>query len=334
MGKRLLCLGVEGSAHTAGIGIVDEKCNVLANERHSHTTRSGGLIPRELAEHHAEHFPRVLKAALEKAGMGVDEADCIAYSCGPGIGTALSVAATTARMLAALHKKPLVPVNHSVAHVEIAKKLCGARDPLVLYVSGGNTQIIGYESGKYRVYGETLDIGVGNLLDSFGRSLGLGFPAGPELDEMYFGERDYMALPYGVKGMDVNFSGLLTAAERKIGAEKKEGLAYSVMHTAFASIAEVCERALAHTEKKELLLTGGVAASRALQEMLLQMCKARGARLKVCPREYATDNGAMIAWTGMLMFEGGRSVPLEKAGSMQGFRTDMEEINWVRPHAK
>ena len=327
---RKICFGIEGTAHTAAAGIVDSKCGALADERHSRTTESGGLIPRELAEHHAEHFPGIIERALRKSGLAWNGIDCVAYSAGPGIGTALSVAATSARMLAALHNKPIVPVNHSVAHVEIAKKMCKSKDPLVLYVSGGNTQVIGYESGKYRVYGETLDIGVGNLLDSFGRALGMGFPAGPALDKMYFEGKNYIELPYSVKGMDVNFSGLLTAAERKIGKFQNEDLVYSVVHTAFASITEICERALAHTGKKELLLTGGVAASRALQEMLGKMCKGRGMKLRVCPREYSTDNGVMIAWTGLLMFGAGRAVPVEKAFSEQGFRTDLEEVDWIK----
>ncbi len=334
-----VCLGIESTAHTAGVGIVDSGCNILANEKHSHSTQKGGLIPAELAKHHAQHFPGLIKNALEKSGLSWNEIDCIAYSAGPGIGTAMSVGAAAARMLALLHKKPLVPVNHSVAHIEIAKKKCGTADPLVLYVSGGNTQVIGYESGRYRVYGETLDIGVGNLLDSFGRELGLGFPAGPKLDEMYFQGGKYIGLPYTVKGMDVGFSGLQTAAERKLakigtagagGGASKTDLAYSLMHTAFAMVIEVTERALAHTEKKELLLTGGVAASKALQEMARKMCEARGVKLLVCPKELSQDNGAMIAWTGLLMFRAGRRVAPEKAGTDQNFRTDMELVEWIQ----
>ncbi len=329
MRGKIVCLGIEGTAHTAGIGIVDEKCRVLANEKHSHTTGHGGMIPRELAEHHSEHFPAVLKGALQKSSIGWKGIDCIGYSAGPGIGTALSCAATGARMLSLLHKKPLVPVNHSVAHIEIAKEKCSAKDPLVLYVSGGNTQVIGYEAGRYRVYGETIDIGVGNLLDSFGRKLGIGFPAGPKIDEMYFERKNYIELPYSVKGMDLAFSGLLSAAAMKIGKVAEKDLAYSVMHNAFAMVTEVCERALAHTEKKELLLTGGVAASKALQQMLLEMCRERGVKLLICPKEFALDNGAMIAWTGLLMFRAGRQVPVEKAFTDQNFRTDLEEVNWI-----
>ncbi len=343
--QKTVCIGIESTAHTAGVGIVDSECNVLANEKHSHSTNKGGLIPTELAKHHAQHFPGLIKNALEKSGLSWGEISCIAYSAGPGIGTAMSVGASAARMLALLHDKPLVPVNHSVAHIEIAKKKCGAQNPLVLYVSGGNTQVIGYEAGRYRVYGETLDIGVGNLLDSFGRELGLGFPAGPKLDEIYFQGGKYIPLPYTVKGMDVGFSGLQTAAKRKIrkghsqtsdiadingvGEGENIDLAYSLMHTAFAMVLEITERALAHTEKKELLLTGGVAASKALQEMAGKMCGARSVKLFVCPKELSQDNGAMIAWTGMLMFRAGHMVRPKDALTNQNFRTDMEEVDWI-----
>ncbi len=326
----MICLGIEGTAHTAGIGIVDSEGNVLANERDAFTTEKGGMVPRELAEHHVKAYPKVIRAALEKAKVSWKDIDVISYSSGPGMGPALSTAAVTARTLSLLHNKPLVAVNHCVAHIEIGKEKTGCKDPLVLYVSGGNSQIIGYESGRYRVYGETLDIGVGNLLDSFGRSMGLGFPAGPVIDKMYFEAKNYIELPYSVKGMDLNFSGLLTAAEQKIGKEDKIDLAYSLMHTGFAMLTEVTERALAHTGKKEILLTGGVAASKALQKMIGEMCEARGVKMFVCPIMLALDNGAMIAWTGIIMHKNGRNISIEKAKTDQRFRTDLEEITWAK----
>jgi len=326
----MICLGIETTAHTAGIGIVDEKANVLANERDAFTTEEGGMIPRELAEHHVKKFPDVLRKAFGVSGLNWKDIDVIAYSAGPGMGPALSTGATLARHLCLLHNKPLVAVNHCVAHIEIGKEKTGAKDPLVLYVSGGNSQIIGYESGRYRVYGETLDIGVGNLLDTFGRKMGLGFPAGPLIDKMYFEAKNYIELPYSVKGMDLNFSGLLTQAQAKIGKENKTDLAYSLMHTAFAMLTEVAERALAHTEKKEILLTGGVAASKALQKMVGEMCESRGVKMYVCPIPLALDNGAMIAWTGLIMAKNKRTIKVENAKTDQRFRTDLETITWMK----
>ncbi len=325
----MICLGIESTAHTAGVGIMNSEGDVLANEKDTFTTEKGGMIPRELAEHHCEKFPSILKNAFEKAKMDWKDIDCIAYSAGPGMGPALSTGAVMARYLSLLHNKPLVATNHCVAHIEIGKKICNCNDPLILYVSGGNSQIIGFESGKYRVYGETLDIGVGNLLDSFGRACGLGFPAGPIIDKMYFEAKNYIELPYSVKGMDLHFSGLLTSAKQKIGKVDEKDLAYSLMHTCFAMLTEVTERALAHTEKKEVLLVGGVAASKALQKMVGEMCEERGVKMRVCPTLLAVDNAAMIAFLGTLMFKHNRTVKIKDAFTNQKFRTDLEEINWT-----
>jgi len=219
-------------------------------------------------------------------------------------------------------------VNHCVAHVEIAKKITNAKEAIYVYASGANTQIIGYESGRYRVYGETLDIGIGNLLDAFGRSLGIGFPAGPKIDEMYFQAKNYIELPYSVKGMDLVFAGLQTAAERKIGKEDKTDLAYSLMHTAFAELTEVSERALAHTERKELVLTGGVAASKALRKMMDEMCNARGAKLLVPPFAACTDSGLLPAWLGLVEYQSGIRMKVEETRIKPRQRTDDVEITW------
>src|SRR3989338_1056030 len=326
---RMICLGMESTAHTFGVGIVDEHAKILANEKHTLTTVEGGLIPREMADHHFRVAPEVLNRALEKAGLSPRELDLIAFSRGPGIGQSLRVGAVAARGLALRHRKPLLGVNHCVAHIEIGRALTGCKNPLMVYFSGANTQIMGFESGRYRVYGETLDIGVGNLLDGFGRAMGLGFPAGPKIDEMYFHAKKYVELPYSVKGMDLHFSGLQTAAEGLVGKTDATDLAYSVMHTAFAMLTEVTERALAHTEKKELLLGGGVAASKALRKMLGEMCGAREVEMFVPPVEVCVDNGAMIAWQGLLEHRAGARQTLAQTVIQPRQRADDVEVTWL-----
>ncbi len=325
----MICLGIESTAHTFGIGIVDDKCNVLANEKMAFVTEEGGIKPGDAAEFHLKNARGVIESALEKSGKSWNEIDLISFSQGPGLGPCLAVGATAARALSLIHKKPLLGVNHCVAHIEIGKKLCKTKDPLVVYASGANTQIIGYESEKYRVFGETLDTGIGNLLDTFGREMGLGFPAGPKIDKMYFAGKKYIELPYTVKGMDLNFSGLLTAAKLKIGKENEDDLAYSLMHTAFAMLTEVTERALAHTGKKEVLLTGGVGASKALQKMLGEMCGGQKAKFLITPFSVACDNGAMISWQGIVEFTAGKKMELEETRTNQRFRTDQVEVNWL-----
>ena len=323
----MICLGIESTAHTFGVGVVDEKCRVLANEKDSHSTEAGGLIPRELTDHHVMAAPKVIEKALQSASVKMKDIEVVAFSIGPGIGPALKVGAVAARTLSLKYGKPLLGVNHPIAHIEIGKTVTGCNDPLVVYASGGNTQIIGFDSGKYRVYGETLDTGIGNLLDSFGRELGLGFPAGPKIDAMYFKANKFIELPYSVKGMDLHFSGLLTAAKQNIGKCSEKNLAYSLMHTAFAMVTEVTERALAHCDKDEVLLIGGVAANQRLCEMLKIMCRERKAKFYAVPVKYSGDNAAMIGWQGILEYKKRKTE--EDIDIRSTWRIDQVETVWI-----
>ena len=219
--------------------------------------------------------------------------------------------------------KPIVPVNHCVAHIEIGKIDSNFRDPLVVYVSGGNTQVIAFESGCYRVFGETLDIGLGNALDKFGRELNLGMLAGMRIEELARGGKNYIELPYTVKGMDLTYSGLVTSALMKKDRNIND-LCYSFQETAFAMLTEVSERALAHTQKKEILLVGGCASNRRLQEMIRGMGKKHNAGFHVPKSEFNGDNGAMIALVGSLIGTGS-----EKADIRPRWRTDEVDVTWM-----
>ena len=249
----------------------------------------------------------------------------IAFSQGPGLGPCLRTVATAARSLALALDVPLIGVNHCVAHVEIGCFATGCQDPIVLYASGANTQVIGYLNGRYRIFGETLDIGIGNALDKFARSKDLPHPGGPLLEKLAK-EGQYIELPYTVKGMDLAFSGLVSAAKES-GAPLPD-VCYSLQETAFAMCVEVTERALSLTGKNEVLLVGGVGANRHLQEMLRIMCEDRGARFFVPEQKYLGDNGAMIAYTGKLMLESGVSLPIDASQINPTFRSDEVEITW------
>lgn len=301
--KPLLILGIESTAHTFGIGIVDSTGKILANIKDSFTSPDHGMIPNEIADHHKAVAEKVLKKAFEEAKVTWEDITIISYSAGPGLDPALWAGYNKAKEWSIKYKKKLVGVNHCCAHLSIGKLWNTLKDPCYLYVSGVNTQIIVQEGGKYRILGETLDIGLGNMLDKFARELDLGFPGGPKIEELAR-KGKYVELPYVVKGMDVSFSGILTRVKQLL--EKgisKEYLCFSVQETCFAMCAEVAERALAHTEKRELLLVGGVGANKRFCEMLNIMCKERGASFHLVPMELATDNGAMIAWEGFLRKE-------------------------------
>ena len=309
----MIILGVESTAHTFGVGIVTDQGKILANAKDSYTSKDVGMIPHEIAEHHEKFAEKILKEAFKTAKIEWKDVDLIAYSAGPGIDPVLWKGYNIVSAWATAHQKKLVGVNHCCAHLSIGKIWNKLKDPVYLYVSGVNTQIIVQEQkskakkegnrkeGKYQVMGETLDIGLGNMLDKFGRILGLGFPAGPKIEELSK-KGKYVELAYTVKGMDVSFSGLLSKVQQLFERKQanQEDLCFSLQETSFAMCAEVAERALAHSGKKELLLVGGVGANKRFCEMLELMCQERGAKFYKVPLELAGDQGAMIAWEGFL----------------------------------
>jgi N6-L-threonylcarbamoyladenine synthase len=329
----LICLGIESTAHTFSASIVDGKSKkTLSNIISAFRTEEGegGMIPSKVADHHVDACEETIKAAFEKAGIKPEEIDVVAFSQGPGIGHCLRVGATAARSLALLLNKPLVGVNHCVAHLEVGRFLTPAKDPVLLYASGANTQIIAYEAGKYRVFGETLDIGVGNFIDSFARSLGLGFPGGPKVEVLAKNGKQLIKLPYSVKGMDISLGGLSTNLKTKIksGEFSKEDLCFSVQETVFAMLVEVAERALAHTGKNELVLGGGVACNKRLQEMCRIMCEERGATCYFLENQYYVDNAAMIAMAGIEMFNAGSKTKVTDSAIRPDERTDDVVVTW------
>ena len=326
----MICLGIEGTAHTIGVGIVDGECNVLANLTKMIDGSKGGIHPREAANHHAENIVPLMHSALEKAGVPYSDIGLVAFSQGPGMGPCLRTAATAARALSLSLGVDLIGVNHCVAHLEIGRKVTGCDDPTLMYASGGNTQVIAYSGGRYRVFGETLDIGIGNMIDKFGRSVGMPFPAGPHLEKHAREGAELLELPYSVKGMDVAFSGILTAAlQLHRRGERLEDLCYSVQETCFAMLVEVTERAMAHVEKDEVLLGGGVVQNKRLQEMVSIMAEERGARMFVPPGPLCVDNGAMIAWTGVVMHRAGLATAINDSAVRQRFRTDEVDLPWM-----
>ena len=327
----MICIGLEGTAEKTGVGIVDSSGEILASVGKSLIPESGGIHPREAAEHHANNIVPLLKEALVESGLELKDMDLVAFSRGPGLGPALRTVATAARSLSLSLKVPIIGVNHCIGHVEIGRLTTGAVDPLTLYVSGGNSQIIAYDRGRYRVFGETLDIALGNCLDQFARQVNLGHPGGPRVEELALKSQNYLKLPYTVKGMDLSFSGLLTAAIRKYEAgEPLEDVCYSLQETAFAMVTEITERALAHSKKREVMLCGGVAANSRLREMISIMTREHYADFYQPPIKYCGDNGAMIAWMGQLMFHYGSVQKVEDTTVIQRYRTDQVDVPWMK----
>jgi universal protein Kae1 len=324
----MIVLGLEGTAHTLGIGIIDGGFRVLADVRNTYSPESGGIHPRDASQHMSAVMKDSLDKALTEAGITMADVSLVSFSRGPGLGPCLRTVATAARTLAFSKKKPILGVNHCISHIEVGKVLSGFEDPLVLYVSGANSQVIKLKDGRYRVFGETLDIGVGNMLDKFGRELGLQHPAGPKIEKLALEGKEFIELPYVVKGTDMSFSGILTSA---LNMHEKgshlEDICLSLQETCFSMLCEVTERALAHLKAEEVLLAGGVGYNRRLQEMVRLVAEEHGAKFDF-PIKYMGDNGVMIAMTALKMHNAGLTMKPDETLVDPSQRTDDVEVTW------
>ena len=331
-------LGIESTAHTFSFGLCDEEGVPLDPCSAFVRPAEGGIHPREAAEHHAAICGDLLSQIFANNSIGPNDIYAIAFSQGPGLGPCLRIGASVARALSSEWNVPLIGVNHCVAHIEIGRQQCGCDDPVLLYASGGNTQIIAKLEGRYRVLGETLDIGIGNMLDKFAREHGIPFPGGPKIENMsdewcnkeLKTSLNGFELPYAVHGMDLSFSGLLNAAVSLVrrGAPL-EAVSWSLQEHAFAACVEVAERAMAHTGKTELLLGGGVACNERLREMCDIMAKSRGGTSHVPAKKFCVDNGSMIAVLGRLQLNSGEITTLDESSILQYLRTDHTAIAWT-----
>ncbi|KAK3940821.1 glycoprotein endopeptidase 1 [Diplogelasinospora grovesii] len=347
--KRRIALGCEGSANKLGIGIISHDTlsgspTVLSNVRDTFVSPPGtGFLPKDTARHHRSFFVRVAKQALRDAGISISEIDCICYTRGPGMGAPLTSVAIAARTLSLLWDKPLVGVNHCVGHIEMGRAITGASNPVVLYVSGGNTQVIAYAEQRYRIFGETLDIAVGNCLDRFARTLEISNDPAPgyNIEQLAKQSADniLLDLPYAVKGMDCSFSGILSRADELAAFMKQKAakgedtftpadLCFSLQETVFAMLVEITERAMAHVGSNQVLIVGGVGCNERLQEMMGAMAAERGGSVYATDERFCIDNGIMIAHAGLLAYETGFRTPLEESTCTQRFRTDEVFVKW------
>lgn len=234
---------------------------------------------------------------------------------GPGMGAPLQSVALVARTLSLLWDRPLVGVNHCVGHIEMGREITGAEDPVVLYVSGGNTQVIAYAERRYRIFGETLDTAVGNCLDRFARTIKLPNDPSPGYNIEQYAKRgkNFISLPYIVKGMDVSFSGILAAVDAlakeadlssssssspspsstasSTSGPSAEDLCFSLQETLFAMLVEITERAMAHVGASQVLIVGGVGCNERLQEMMALMARQRGGSVFATDERFCIDNG-------------------------------------------
>jgi len=358
-------LGIEGTAWAASAAVFDthegdhressERANgeerpvgsgepaVASDDDHvfietdAYQPASGGIHPREAAEHMGEAIPEVVETALEHAReLAVDACedgseppiDAVAFSRGPGLGPCLRIVATAARAVAQRFDVPLVGVNHMVAHLEVGRYFSGFSAPVCLNASGANAHVLGYRAGRYRVLGETMDTGVGNAIDKFTRHLDWSHPGGPKVED-HARNGEYVDLPYVVKGMDFSFSGIMSAAKQAVDeGESVDDVCRGLEETIFAMLAEVAERALSLTDADELVLGGGVGQNQRLQSMLAEMCAQRGAEFYAPDSRFLRDNAGMIAILGARMYAAGDTIPVEESGIDSDFRPDQVDVTW------
>lgn len=357
-----IAIGLEGSANKLGVGVIRQPFDngpteILSNIRDTYITPPGeGFLPRDTARHHKNWCVRLIKRALEEANVDPHtDLDAICFTKGPGMGAPLHSVVIVARTVSLLWNVPLVPVNHCIGHIEMGREITGAQNPVVLYVSGGNTQVIAYSNQKYRIFGETLDIAIGNCLDRFARTLKIPNDPSPgyNIEQMANKCKDkskLVELPYTVKGMDLSLSGILAYIDslakdlfkknynNKILFNKEtkeqlvtvEDLCYALQETLFSMLVEITERAMAHVNSGHVLIVGGVGCNLRLQEMMEQMCKDRAnGHVYATDERFCIDNGVMIAQAGLLQYRMGDHVQdLKETVVTQKFRTDEVLVSW------
>lgn len=368
-----IALGLEGSANKLGVGVLKHpllpqhedgdlsfNCHaeILANVRDTYITPPGeGFLPRDTARHHKNWCIRLIKQALKEASIVNPslDIDVICFTKGPGMGAPLHSVAIAARTCSLLWEVPLIGVNHCVGHIEMGREITKAVNPVVLYVSGGNTQVIAYSEKRYRIFGETLDIAIGNCLDRFARTLRIPNAPSPgynieQLAKRCANKETLLELPYTVKGMDLSMSGILayidslakdlfrgnkknkTLFDPKTGEQKVtvEDLCYSLQENLFALLVEITERAMAHVNSNQVLIVGGVGCNVRLQEMMQMMCEDRAnGQVHATDERFCIDNGVMIAQAGLLQYRMGDVVKdLKETVVTQKFRTDEVYVAW------
>lgn len=360
-----ISIGLEGSANKLGIGIIEHPISgegpvkILANLRHTYNAPPGaGFLPKDTAMHHRAWVVRLVKRAMSQAQLTPADIDVICYTKGPGMGAPLQSTAVAARMIALLWDKELVGVNHCVGHIEMGRTITGAQNPTILYVSGGNTQVLAYAAPHYHIFGETLDIAIGNTLDRFARTLNIPNDPAPgyNIEQLAKEGRHFVdLLPYTVKGMDCSFSGVLAsidalAAQLEDFPDRSEktpilrdapsgepitraDLCFTLQETIYAMLVEITERAMSHAGSDSVLIVGGVGCNVRLQEMMGQMARDRGGGVFATDERFCIDNGIMIAHAGLLSYrtagkEGRGEWGVPKSTCTQRFRTDEVVVTW------
>ncbi|MCR2823581.1 tRNA (adenosine(37)-N6)-threonylcarbamoyltransferase complex transferase subunit TsaD [Lederbergia panacisoli] len=327
MKKDLIVLGLETSCDETAASIIKNGTeilsNVVASQIESHK-RFGGVVPELASRHHVEQITIVLEEAFQQANLTIKDMDAIAVTEGPGLVGALLVGVNAAKALAFSHKIPLVPVHHIAGHIYANRLITELKFPLIsLVVSGGHTEIVYMEKhGSFQVIGETLDDAAGEAYDKVARTLQLPYPGGPHIDRLAHEGKPTIDLPRAwleEGSYDFSFSGLKSAvintlhnAEQRGETVNPEDLAASFQESVVEVLTEKTVRAAKEYNVRQVLLAGGVAANKGLRDSLTSAFKnLPEIELIIPPLSLCTDNAAMIAAAGSILFEMGKRGTME-----------------------
>ena len=308
-------LGIETSCDETGIAIYDSENGLLANQLYSQVKLHadyGGVVPELASRDHVRKTLPLIQEALKEANLTAQDIDGVAYTAGPGLVGALLGGATIGRSLAFAWNVPAVAVHHMEGH--LLAPMLEDNPPefpfVALLVSGGHTQLISVTGiGEYTLLGESVDDAAGEAFDKTAKLLGLDYPGGPLLSKMaQQGVAGRFTFPRPMTdrpGLDFSFSGLKTFAANTIRGNESDAQTHADIARAFEdavvdTLAIKCRRALDHTGFKRLVMAGGVSANRTLRSKLAEVMEKRGGEVFYARPEFCTDNGAMIAYAGMV----------------------------------
>lgn len=318
-------LGIETSCDETGVAVFDEDNGLLAHAVYSQVelhSQYGGVVPELASRDHVQKLLPLINQTLVAASTTPGSIDGIAYTAGPGLIGALLVGASLARSLAFALGKPCVGVHHMEGHLlaPMLEEHTPSMPFVALLVSGGHTMLVEVSGlGCYRVLGQTLDDAAGEAFDKTATLLGLSYPGGPALADLARqGTPGRFKLPRPMirkPGLDFSFSGLKTAvmlAEREetLDTQGRADLAAEFQAAVVDTLSAKCRRAMRQTGAKTLVVAGGVGANRSLRERLTVLATEEGWALFFPRPEFCTDNGAMIAYAGMLRLRAGERIPL------------------------
>ena len=318
--KDTYILGIESSCDETSVSIVkngrEEIATVISSQIDIHKD-FGGVVPEIASRHHVKNVTMVLEECMEKANMTMDQIDAIAITYGPGLIGSLLIGLETAKTLAFVFNKPLIPVHHIAGHIYANSLVKEMQFPLLaVVVSGGHTELIEMKDHyKFKKLGGTLDDAIGECYDKVARVIGLEYPGGPKIDKLAKEGKPTYKLPVPLKDDSYNFSfsGLKSAVINLAHNEEQRGnpireadFATSFQNVAIEAIITKVRKAIQDKGIKNVILAGGVAANQGLREAMTNLTNELNVDFTVPPMKYCTDNATMIAAAGYYAYLDGR----------------------------